>query len=259
MLQRLIPLPVRVALRRILRHARNLTDFRPFVHRTPVHDVFPHTVSERHSVLLKKVPEDYVQLQKNKIVTLRIACAVVNGIVIQPGQFFSFWRLVGRPTAAKGYTPGFELQGGRLIKSIAGGLCQLTNALCFCAINAGLRIIERHRHGLDLFRDDNRDVPFGSGATVLFNFKDLVLQNTLDYPVQIRARVEEKHLIVEIRTREVPQLSYQLEERAHRVYDEKGKQYRENEIWQITHHEEDIIAEQLLFKNKAELMYDWEE
>ncbi len=260
MLNRLIPIRLRVSIHKMLRYIKNIFDRRDFVTaRERLEIDAPVILSERQSVLLKEVPEEYQELQRNKVRTLQIASALIDGLVLQPGQYFSFWRLVGKPSRRKGYTPGFELQGGRLIKSIAGGLCQLTNALCFTAINSGLKIVERHRHGLDLFRDHNRDVPFGSGATVLYNFKDLIIKNTRDFPVQICASVTEEHLVVSLRTDQEPPVSYRMEEREHHLYEEGDKKYRYNEIWQVGFRDEDIISEDLVFKNNAELMYDWED
>lgn len=259
LLRQLLPLNWRVSIRKAVRHFYNVFDSRPFSTARDEIRNYPALLIERKSVLLKEVPSAYQELQQNKIMTLRIASTAVDGVVIPPGHFFSFWRIIGRPGADRGYVPGFELQGGRLVPSIAGGLCQLSNALCYCAIYAGLEVVERHRHGLDLFRDHNRDVPFGSGATVLYNFKDLILFNPHDYPVQIQAGVEEPHLTVSMHAPQSPPVRYRMEERNHRIFNENGLEYRENEIWQIGHQEEDILSERLVFSNKAQLMYEWEE
>ncbi len=48
--------------------------------------------------------------QINKVKNLQIALEKINGIVIQPGEIFSFWELVGKPTAQKGYLEGYEVE-----------------------------------------------------------------------------------------------------------------------------------------------------
>jgi vancomycin resistance protein VanW len=260
MLQHLLPIRLRVSIHNILRHMSNIFDRRTFMSKNDKTGIQKKVIiSERQSVLIKQVPEEYMELQRNKIKTLQIASDIIDGLVIQPGEYFSFWRLVGKPTRRKGYTLGFELQGGRLIKSVAGGLCQLTNALCFCAINSGMKIVERHRHGLDLFKDHNRDVPFGSGATVLYNFKDLIFQNTHDYPLKIQTKVTDKHLIVGFYAEKEPETRFKMEERKHCIYESGSKKMRSNEIWQIGYRQDDIISENLVFKNNAELQYEWED
>ncbi len=108
-------------------------------------------------------------LELGKIQNLRVAAAAIDGIVLEPGQIFSFWAIIGRPARGKGYVVGRELRHGCLIPTIAGGICQLTNALSRIASRAGCDIIERHRHSAavdGLVIDDMTD------ATVFWNYLD---------------------------------------------------------------------------------------
>lgn len=110
------------------------------------------------------------ELELGKVQNLRVAAAAVDGLVLAPGQVFSFWRAVGRPSRAKGYVTGRELRLGCMIPSVGGGICQLTNALSRVAHQAGLELVERHSHSLHpegFFIDDATD------ATVFWNYVDL--------------------------------------------------------------------------------------
>ena len=61
-----------------------------------------HVVFEHRFIVMRKLQNVDMQLQQNKFTNLRLAIAPLDGIVIRPGETFSIWRLVGRPTANKG-------------------------------------------------------------------------------------------------------------------------------------------------------------
>ena len=50
-----------------------------------------------------------MDLQRNKIVNLRLAAARLDGILLRPGETFSYWKLIGKPTRRKGYLDGMVL------------------------------------------------------------------------------------------------------------------------------------------------------
>ena len=69
-------------------------------------------VKKHQSVLLKKLGDNNEQLQLNKVTNLKIAVKQLDGILIKPGETFSFCKLVGLPTKRKGYLLGMELSFG---------------------------------------------------------------------------------------------------------------------------------------------------
>ena len=84
-------------------------------------------------------------LTAGKIENIRIASNKLNGIEIGANEVFSFWRHIGNPNFGKGYVVGREIREGCVIPTIAGGLCQLSNALYDTALKANFDIIERHK------------------------------------------------------------------------------------------------------------------
>ncbi len=124
--------------------------FKTSFHKTPLYRV------------LKDVDKWY---QQNKVKNLEIAIKKINGIVIQPGETFSYWRLIGKPTKRKGYVEGMVLYYGSFKPGVGGGLCQLSNLIYWMTLHTPLSVTERHRHSYDVFPDSNRTQPFGSGAT----------------------------------------------------------------------------------------------
>ena len=77
-----------------------------------------------------------MQLQRNKVQNLRLATAQIDGILIAPGEIFSLWALIGRPTRKKGYLDGLVISSGHLGKGVAGGLCQLANLIHYMVLHS---------------------------------------------------------------------------------------------------------------------------
>jgi vancomycin resistance protein VanW len=65
-----------------------------------------------------------------------------------------------------------ELYFGEARLGIGGGLCQIANLLKWLAIHSPLTVTERHHHSFEPFLDDRRVLPFGSGATIFYNYGD---------------------------------------------------------------------------------------
>jgi vancomycin resistance protein YoaR len=85
-------------------------------------------------------------LTAGKVQNLRLAAKRLNGIEVEANKPFSFWKHLGNPNIGKGYVIGREIREGCIVPTIAGGLCQLSNALYDAALKANFEIIERHRH-----------------------------------------------------------------------------------------------------------------
>ena len=145
-----------------------------------------HVHASHATPMLRQFSGVDMQLQRNKMESLRIACGLIDGLILAPGQTFSFWRLVGKPTARRGFKMGFVLRNGAIAQDIGGGLCQMTNMLYWMALHTELDITERWRHGFDVFPDAGRTQPFASGATCAYNYIDLQFRNPTPDSYQIR-------------------------------------------------------------------------
>jgi vancomycin resistance protein YoaR len=132
-------------------------------------------------------------LEMGKVQNLRIAAAAIDGIVVAPGETFSFWRAAGRATRGKGYVVGRELRQGCMIPTIGGGLCQLTNALSRVAHQAGMEIVERHSHSV---HPEGFFIDGATDATVFWNYVDFRFRSPR--PVRIGATLSETMLAVRL-------------------------------------------------------------
>jgi vancomycin resistance protein VanW len=220
--------------------------------------LLPETVVAHRSILLRKLEGTDQILQKNKITSLKTAASFISGTVINPGEIFSFWRLVGKPSGKRGFLPGLQLSFGELVSMEGGGLCQFSNLLYWMVLHTPMEVTERHRHSFDPFPDYRRTVPFGSGATVFYNYIDLMFKNGTPLRFQIRAWVDEENLQGEIRCEQRLPISISVKERNHRFIRKGGKVYRENELWRVETDPEsqEVLREELLMRNHAEVRYD---
>jgi len=220
-----------------------------------------HVVTRHQSLLRRKLGTSDPRLQDNKVVNIGIAVSGIDGLLVKPGETFSFWRRVGSPTAKKGYVEGMQLSRGEVRTGVGGGLCQLANLLFWMALHTPLTIVERHHHSFDPFPDDHRVLPFGSGASVFYNYVDLRFHNPTDACFQIQVWLTDDHLKGAIRAdREWP-VSYHLEERNHRFLRRHGLNFRQNEIWRRTvdRRSGDMLGVECVIQNLSEVKYAMDE
>lgn len=151
-------------------------------------------ISEWRSALWDAhAPASEWSLSAGKTHNLRIAARALNGVTVPAGKVFSFWKHVGRVSRRRGFAVGREVREGCLIPTLGGGLCQLSNALATCAVQAGFTLVERHGHTAVL----------GSGrpglvdATVFWNYVDLRISS--DLPWRIEAVLTDTELVVRLR------------------------------------------------------------
>ncbi len=203
---------------------------------------------------LKHVDE---YLQVNKIVNLTLAARHIDGLLIRPGETFSFWECVGRPSAQRGFVEGLVLKNGQIGKGTGGGLCQMGNLLFWMVIHSPLTVTERWRHSFDVFPDVNRTLPFGSGATLAWNYVDLQIRNETSSDWQLKVWLSETHLCGQVRSAEMPVELYQVIEQGHIIRAESlGGYSRHNRlVQQVFSATGDLLLEKVVAENHALLMY----
>ncbi|TQR19622.1 VanW family protein [Psychrobacillus vulpis] len=248
---------IRIFQKRLFRsweNVKNRDKFAKSILDTP----YSYTCKKHQSLLRRRLGDSDPQLQENKIVNISIALSKIDGIVINPGEVFSFWKLVGKTTKAKGYIEGMQLSMGEVKTGVGGGICQLANLLYWMAIHTPLTIIERHHHSFDPFPDEGRVLPFGSGAGVFYNYVDLRFQNNTEQSFQIRIWLTNNHLKGAIYTNKEWPYTYHMEERNHEFIKKNGKNFRKNEIWRKTVDKRtgNYINEEMLIKNFSEVKYE---
>ena len=217
-----------------------------------------YRVYKHQSVLIRKLGDSDITLQKNKVENLKIALKHLNGIIIYPGEVFSFCRLVGLATKRKGYLEGMLLSNGEAKAGVGGGLCQIANLIHWLCLHSPLTVTERHHHSYDPFPDEGRVVPFGSGATVFYNYIDYQFTNNTDYAFQLLFWLDQKCINGDLRVSEELPYKYHVYEKNHRFVKVGETYFRQNELWRERYSKEGsgrIIETELIQKNNSLVKY----
>lgn len=195
------------------------------------------------------------ELQAAKEINVRRAAAALDGRRMDPGALLSWHAHVGPPLRRRGFADGPELHDGALAVGPGGGLCQVANLVYWLAVHAGLQIIERHRHDLDLFPDAQRDVPFGLGATVFWPHRDLVLRNPHSVAVHLGLAIEDAHLVGRLTAAAGLGAIWGVREEGHRFVRRGGQVFRENRLVRWRRAPDGTTSEALLCAHRARVAY----
>ena len=129
----------------------------------------------------------------NRDSNIRLICKMINGLVLQPGETFSFNGHIGQRTAAKGFMPAGSISDGILIQELGGGICQPNTTLCQAVLKADLEIVERSPHSWP-----SDYVPVGLDATVNWPGADFKFRNDTSYPVAIVSWYDKPAVVFQI-------------------------------------------------------------
>ena len=122
-----------------------------------------------------------------------LAASSVNGVVLKPGEIFSFNGIVGSRNEKTGYKPASVIVNGEYESGIGGGVCQVSTTVFNAALLANMEIKERFPHVLAAAY-----VPRGMDAAVYYGLQDFRFKNTNDTSVFIEASAENGVLTVKI-------------------------------------------------------------
>jgi len=176
------------------RFVKNILDKAHVEHKIAPVDGDLTVVGESSTPLWTEIDPSERNLQLGKVQNLRTALRKLNGVRVPANQTFSFWAQLGAPTRARGYVAGRELREGCIVPSIAGGLCQLSNALYDAALQSGFEILERHAHSQVV---PGSVAEHGRDATIFWNYVDLRFRSTQDFAIE--AWMTDEKLIVRFR------------------------------------------------------------
>ena len=213
-------------------------------------------ISDYNSYLIKKGTEP--ELQENKVVNVEIASSKINGLIIHPGETFSYWRTIGTVNKRKGYKEGRVLINNKIRPGMGGGLCNLANTINLLILHSPLEITEFHTHSDALAPDDGERIPLKDGTCVGYNYIDYRFKNTTDQDVQINLWVKDKYLYGELRSKKEFPYKYEIVEENHHFHKEGENYYRISKIYQnkIDKETGEILEKKLIWDNHSKVMYD---
>ncbi|MCR9249131.1 MAG: VanW family protein [bacterium] len=185
-LLRLLPVPIRVQLKLILRYFSDMSKGISSKIAKSTGDI------KTQSEFKIAQPVKKSHLYENKLHNLRLAANSIEKIVIKPGEIFSFWSAVGKPVERNGFRKGRNLVNGVLSEQVGGGLCQVASIIYHAGIQSNLKVRERFHHSVDIYEEHERFTPLGADATVVYGYKDLRLENIYPFDIQFQFDVQDE-------------------------------------------------------------------
>lgn len=129
----------------------------------------------------------------NRKSNVKLSASVCDGIILLPGEVFSYNNTTGSRTSDKGYLPAPSYVGGKSTDEVGGGICQTSSTIYYAALNSNLKIVERHNHMFAVGY-----VPDGMDATVWYGASDFRFENSTEYPIKIVTVYQNSRLTVQI-------------------------------------------------------------
>jgi len=123
---------------------------------------------------------------ENRNHNLKLACQSMDGLILQPGDVFSYNDTLGQRTKENGYKRAGAYSGWELVMSYGGGICQGSTTIYCAALYADLEIVHRKNHGFTVSY-----VKPGLDATVNWGGPDFQFRNSTHFPIKISAEVSD--------------------------------------------------------------------
>ena len=129
----------------------------------------------------------------SRIHNVELASSRINGLLIKPGETFSFNSSLGEVSGSTSFQQAYVIQSGRTVLGDGGGVCQVSTTIFRAALNAGLPIIERkaHSYRVGYYEQDSKP---GIDATVYNPTADLKIKNDTPGHILIQTIFNRKNL-----------------------------------------------------------------
>jgi len=135
----------------------------------------------------------FVHGNDNRLTNVRISSEIINGLILLPGDEFSYNEVVGRRTSDRGFKTAAAIVEGVYVPTIGGGVCQTSSTLYAAIKPSELEVLEQRGH--------SRSVPYlprGWDAAVAWGKLDFRFANNTTYPIRIEAVLEGRDLTIKI-------------------------------------------------------------
>ncbi len=115
-----------------------------------------------------------------RISNVKLAASYCDGVILNPGESFSYNNVVGQRTVERGFQAAPAYSNGDTVLEVGGGICQVSSTIYLATLRSNLEIVERRNHSYICSY-----MPYGEDATVSWGGPDFVFKNDTDYPIKI--------------------------------------------------------------------------
>ncbi len=124
-----------------------------------------------------------------RVFNINLAASRINGILIAPGEVFSFNKALGDISAFTGYKQAYIIQNGRTVLGDGGGVCQVSTTFFRAILDAGLPVVERNAHAYRVGYYE-QDSPPGLDATIFVPSVDLKFKNDTGNYILVQREID---------------------------------------------------------------------
>ena len=118
----------------------------------------------------------------SRTTNIKLATNKINGVIVLPGETFSYNKTVGKRTIDNGFKEAGAYLNGQVVQEVGGGICQVSSTLYNAVLYANLEVVERHNHTFE-----SSYVAASRDATVSWGGPDFKFKNNRTYPIRIVA------------------------------------------------------------------------
>ncbi|TSC64627.1 MAG: VanW family protein [Microgenomates group bacterium Gr01-1014_93] len=133
----------------------------------------------------------------NRIYNVSLTASRINGVLVPPGEIFSFNQTIGDVSAATGYKQAYVIKSGRTVLDDGGGVCQDSTTLFRAVLNAGLPVVARTAHAYRVGYYE-QGFPPGLDATVFHPSVDFKFKNDTGHHILTQAYTSGTTLYVDL-------------------------------------------------------------
>ncbi len=135
----------------------------------------------------------YKSSSNERATNVELSANAINGVLLMPGESFSFNKVVGPRTRERGYKDAAIIVGNVYESGLGGGICQTSSTLHQAVVRAGLVPTQRRNHSLP-----TSYMPLGFDAAVAWGSLDYVFKNTYNFPILIDVSTSNRTLTISI-------------------------------------------------------------
>lgn len=166
--------------------------------------------------------------QENSLYNIEKAANELNGVILRPGEVFSFNKLIGPAEKEDGYKESTIIANGQFVNGYGGGVCQVSTTLYNAVLLANLSIVERYNHSI--YGEATNYVPQGRDAAVFYGYKDLKFANSSGHSIVIFSESKSDCLTVTIWGAEKPEQDIRIITQDLKTYDYDVMEIKRGEL-----------------------------
>lgn len=217
----------------------------------------PYKIFEDQSTLINPNTGMDIIYQYNKVDNLKLASKTMNGLLIKPGEIFSFNYLVKNAEKFGRYKDGLVDADDKLVAAKGGGICQLSNALFWIFLNGELSIVERHSHGKMDFPYPEDGIPEGTDATISEGWLDLQMKNDTEITYQLKIEFNDEVMKIILLSDKEPEYEFKIISKEGHYFRDDDKIFRKLKVCKEKYQRStgEFISEEYLYENFCEIGY----